>query len=263
MTSMLKSLRHYAQRTRHIRDCLRSSKQAVVGKASALTRGCSPVSRSCQIPQLREKYSTLALSGHAGTFVEVGGYDGETSSNTSFLADQGWRGIYVEPVPAFCRQIRLRHALNKVTVENVAIAKTQGIAQINVMGGLSTLNAPTAEAYKDIPWAKRDSKKRTTIEVKTAPLGAVLARNFVSPELDLMVIDVEGFEETIIQSLFATHWRPRVLIVELNDLHPDFAPYTNLQKSALRVRESILANGYAQFYADAINSIFRRECEID
>jgi Methyltransferase FkbM domain len=140
----------------------------------------------------------------------------------------------------------------------VAIAEVEGTAQISFMGTLSTLHGPTNAAYKSIPWAKGCSTNATMIQVKTAPLGAVLTRNFVPPNLELMVIDVEGSEEPIIQSLFATQWRPRVLIVELNDPHPDFAQYPDLQKSAFRVRETILANGYAQFYADAVNSIF--EC---
>jgi FkbM family methyltransferase len=253
---MREALRRQAQYMRSIRDSWRSAKKALVGKASALKAGRSPISRTCQIPQLREKYTALGLCSNAGTFVEVGGYDGESFSNTSFLADQGWRGIYVEPIPAFCTQIRLRHALNKVTVENLAIGEGEGVAQINIMGTLSTLSGPTRTAFEGIPWATGCVANAKIVQVKTASIGAVLAHNFVPSDLELMVIDVEGSEEPITQSLLATHWRPRVLIVELIDQHPDFAPYPDLQRSALRTREAILANGYTQFYADSINSIF-------
>ena len=44
-----------------------------------------------------------------GTFVEIGAYDGESFSNTSFLADLGWNGLYVEPVPKFAALCRARH----------------------------------------------------------------------------------------------------------------------------------------------------------
>ena len=37
------------------------------------------------------------LSG--GTFVEVGAFDGWSYSHTVCLAQLGWRGLYIEPVP--------------------------------------------------------------------------------------------------------------------------------------------------------------------
>src|SRR5262245_29035772 len=68
-------------------------------KFGIIANGTSAVSNSCQIPNLREQYESLGLSPHTGYFVEVGAFDGESFSNTSFLADQGWSGLYVEPVP--------------------------------------------------------------------------------------------------------------------------------------------------------------------
>jgi hypothetical protein len=45
--------------------------------------------------------------------------------------------------------------------------------------------------------------------------------------------------------------------------HPDFVPWPDLQISAARVRKAILANGYAQKYADHINSVFLRLLPFD
>src|ERR1700757_1585285 len=62
---------------------------AVSRKFSTMTKGTSPVSISCQIPNLRDRYESLGLNPHIGYFVEDGAFDGESFSNTSFLADQG------------------------------------------------------------------------------------------------------------------------------------------------------------------------------
>jgi FkbM family methyltransferase len=231
------------------------------GKLSALTHGKSAVSASCQVPDLRRKYLELGLLHSSGIFVEIGAFDGEQFSNTSFLADQGWRGLYVEPVPDFCRRIKHRHALNNVAVENVAISQTRGTCVLDLMGALSTSNTAMLQAHRSIAWAESAVHVEKKIEVKAETLEAVLAHHAIPANFDLMIVDVEGNEEPIIVSLLASRWRPRVLVVELCDIHPDFSHAIELQDSHRRVRQSLLASRYREFYTDYINSIFRLECD--
>ncbi len=226
------------------------------GKAQVVATGQSPVSKSCQLPNVRKLYSDLGLKANAGLFVEIGGFDGETFSNTSFLADQGWQGLYVEPIPEFCTRIRARHFLNRVKVERAAIADAAGSMTLQSMGALSTSSEATKEAYEKIDWAKDTSSISRSIIVPTRTLDNVLARHDIPSGFDLMVIDVEGGEEAIVKDLMSSPWRPKVLIVELNDIHPDFAPFPELQASAAATRRMILNDRYRQHYADIINSVF-------
>src|SRR5579885_680685 len=87
---------------------------AVAAHALALRGGDSfyRPTQTCQIPILGGLYEHLFGERTDGTFVEVGAYDGETYSNTSSLADLGWRGVYVEPVPSSVARCRQRHARN-------------------------------------------------------------------------------------------------------------------------------------------------------
>lgn len=222
----------------------------------AFTTGTSPVSSSCQIPNLRELYTELGLNPNSGTFVEIGAYDGESCSNTSFLADQGWRGVYIEPIPEHCASTRLRHMLNKVTVEPVAIADHDGAAKIQSMGVLTSLSAATKEAYRSIPWASGAAEAAVTVTVKTARLASVLERNDVPKKFELLVVDVEGFEEPIIEQLLDSEWRPEVLVIELIDHHPNFQDRHELVSSAERCRRELISNGFAERYADHINTVF-------
>src|SRR5262249_29624559 len=48
---------------------------AVSCKFSTMIKGTSPVSISCQIPNLRERYESLGLNPHTGYFVELGAFD--------------------------------------------------------------------------------------------------------------------------------------------------------------------------------------------
>lgn len=212
---------------------------------------------SCQIPDVIEKFRSLGLRRQKGFFVEVGGFDGETYSNTCFLADDGWQGVYVEPVPAFCRKIRWRHLFNDVAVEQVAIAEKETTLSFFVDGPLSTAQEDVDRAHENLGWLKKDRAKKQ-IKVPALPINAVLSKNGVPENFDLMVIDIEGGERAVINSLFASSWRPRILVVELCDLHPQFTHFPRLQKIDRENRSVIRRNGYKEYYADHINTIFVR-----
>lgn len=241
---------NYARRT------VVAIKDSVVRKSLVRLTGTSPVSRTCQIPEIRELYQRLGLHPKAGTFVEIGGYDGEGFSNTSFLADQGWRGIYVEPVSERCRTIRLRHMFNDVVVEPVAASDKDGDCEIRVMGALSTLDVETASAYEHIKWGKKRASRATTRTIRMEKLDFILARNAVPHDVELMIIDVEGHELPVVVALMAGPWRPRVLIVELVDDHADFNSFDTLKSNARKARQLIEAGGYTAVYSDSVNTIF-------
>jgi hypothetical protein len=126
------------------------------------------------------------------------------------------------------------------------------------MDALSTINPASLEAYRSIPWARSSADVATVVEVKTDSLNSVLARHAIPHNFDLMIIDVEGSEEPIVVSLLGSPWRPKVLVVELCDIHPDFSSEIELQTSHKRIRQSIIASGYREFYSDPVNSIFYR-----
>ena len=76
-----------------------------------------------------------------------------------------------------------------------------------------------------MPRARSATAAVRSIAVPTRTLGDVLSRHRIPEQFDLMVIDVEGGEEPVVRDLLASPWRPKVLIVELNDIHPDFVPF--------------------------------------
>ena len=224
-------------------------------KLSVLRTGSSIVSPTCQVPRIRELYRELALPS-VGVFVEVGGFDGESWSNTSFLADEGWRGLYIEPVPTHARLIRARHLFNKVKTEQVAVGERAGPLRISQMGALSTAVDVNKCAYREIEWAKPASDSSREIVVRSDTLQAILSRHRVPSMFDLMVIDVEGGEEAVVDALIGSIWRPRVLVAELEDRHESFSHFPEIVASHRRAREKLTASGYDEHYSDPINTIF-------
>ena len=214
---------------------------------------------TCQIPDLASRYRDLfGRLKTDGTFVEVGAYDGESFSNTSGLADVGWAGLYVEPVPAYAHACARRHAANKkVSVANCAVGPEVGEVDIHLGEGLSTALDEQVEVYQQIDWT-RGFHKGERIRVPQFPLDQLLVHVGIEPGFELLVVDVEGSEDAVFDSFSLEAWMPRVVIVELIDHHPSFQSFDGVTKRSSELRERIKRAGYDEYYVDEINTIFSR-----
>ena len=109
--------------------------------------------------------------------------------------------------------------------------------------------------YEQIDWAKGHHQGKT-FKVKQMPLEKVLQKSQVPVNFDLLVVDVEGFEYEVFKSFDLNIWKPKVMIVEIEDQHPSFEKFSNFTNSCKELRNYITNNGYLQFYVDEINTIF-------
>ena len=132
---------------------------ALRSKAVAMTLRRKP-SKTCQIPELHQIVTDRMDIDYNGVFVEVGAYDGERFSNTSWLADNGWQGLYVEPSKQFARLCRLRHCLNNVTVLNTAAGEAEAEATLMQIGSLSTMSSETFEEIRPYSLGTKANSKR-------------------------------------------------------------------------------------------------------
>lgn len=215
------------------------------------------VSKTCQIENITQVYELAGLNNIVGTFVEIGAFDGETHSNTSFLADKGWKGIYIEPISEFAFLARLRHLFNNVKVENSAISDKTGTQIINKMSALTTLSEDNLDAYTKIDWAKDYVANMQVEVIKTDLLENVFKKYNLDYKFDLLVVDVEGSEEIVIKSLISTKWRPQNILIELEDDHQDFQNMPNIHNSHKRVREMLVNFNYNLIWKDDINSLYK------
>ena len=209
---------------------------------------------SCQIPNLGYLWEICFGRSRDGVFVEVGAYDGHTYSNTSCLADKGWTGFYLEPIPESAKRCRERHAANpKVTVEEFAIGAEEKEIEFLVGGPLSTSNAEVASAYTSISWASSAFAGQVKVKAKQVTLDSFLASAGVRPGFDLLVVDVEGNEAQVFRGFSLSKYMPRVIVVELSDTHPDFSA---LRESNVRILDDICGADYMVIHKDSINTVF-------
>lgn len=211
----------------------------------------------CQVRGLDGIYNAAFGNLKNGTFVEIGAYDGQFVSNTCFLADLGWRGVYVEPIPEFAAACVKRHRGNPdITVVNAAVGSEAGSAELHLAGVLTTTNDNLFSAYRNTSWAKNLlSDRKVTAPVIT--LNHLLENCEIQTGFELLVVDVEGGEPDVFAGFDLARWRPKMLIVELEDHHPDFMEIESIREPTAKLRKHILKAGYTEVYVDAINTIFR------
>lgn len=214
------------------------------------------VSKECQIENLNEIYKQYFGYPSKGYFVEVGAYDGEFVSNTSCLADHGWEGLYVEPIHEFYTKCLNRHDKNNVTVANVAIGLTEGEHKIYKGETLTTLNHDQVLRYAEIDWAKTINFIEDTCDM--IRLDTLMEQLNVPKGFDILVVDVEGKESEIFQTFDLDIWKPKMMIVELEDEHPEFVKYESYVNEIKQLRSFIHTKQYSEIYRDKINTIFIR-----
>jgi FkbM family methyltransferase len=218
---------------------------------------------TCQISRLGTLYEATLGQRRDGTFVEVGAFDGDTYSNTSCLADLGWRGVYIEPVPQWAEICRTRHRNNpRVSVAQCAIGATPGRQVIEVAHSFSSLRDDVIERSKEMFRNLREDEALVpfeevftgeTVEVEVHRLETVLAAHRITPGFEVLVVDVEGYELEVFDSFDLKAWRPTLVIAELMDRDPRHA---GSGLAGLRAR--ILQCGYAHLHVDEVNTVFER-----
>ena len=158
-----------------------------------------------------------ALGGRrGGTFVDVGGYNGVTGSNTLFFEQyRGWTGVLVEPVSAMraaAETVRrcpcLPYAVAAGSGEATFVEVAEGFRQ---MSGL-------ADSYDTDTLARvrADPRHRErTIRVETRDLGAILGdAGLTAP--DFVSLDIEGGEVAALETFDFTRFAVRFWAIENN-----------------------------------------------
>lgn len=211
---------------------------------------CSP---TCQVPTLWTFYEQYFGCRSDGCFVEVGAFDGEYTSNTSGLADIGWVGYYIEPVPEYYQRCKARHAGNaNVVVSRYAIGSASGNATIHVGGALSTISHEIRENFDSLEWAKGRFTGET-IEVAQVTLDEYLAMYNVEENFELLVVDVEGHEWQVLRSFDILRWKPQMVIIELHDQNDD---YLLIRDNCNKIVNYFDDNAYKVIFKDRTNTIY-------
>jgi FkbM family methyltransferase len=176
-------------------------------------------------PALHDLDRKLAvwLPERGGFFVEAGAYDGFIQSNTYWLERfRGWRGVLVEPVPHLF--VRARRVRRRSQVFNCALVPPDhgGDAVTLRYGGLMSVvkgargRAEDEERHVGAGDMFGLDDVAYDISVPARTLTSVLEEARAPGEIDLLSLDVEGFEASVLRGLDLDRFAPRFIVMEMD-----------------------------------------------
>ncbi len=186
------------------------------------------------------------------SYIDIGANHPFSLNNTAFFYHKGSRGINIEPNPELF-QLLQEHRKNDINL-NIGIAHEKGFMDFYVMSvpTMSTFSLTESEMLR----------KETSIDVsrviktKTDTLSNVLNEHAQGIFPDFLSLDVEGFEEAILESIDYDHNFPKVICIET-------LTYTenNTELKEQSLIDYLISKGYILYADTYINSVLVR-CDL-
>jgi FkbM family methyltransferase len=200
-----------------------------------------------------DRVLTRIFAGRSpGFYVDVGAHHPQRFSNTQLFYEQGWSGINIEPNP-----------------DAIGEFKSARARDINLQLGISdrpqiltyycfddpALNTFDPELMKS-RLASTPYKVVKTTQIPVEPLADVLAKHLPEERsIDLLTIDVEGFDFAVLRSNDWTRFRPTWVLVEALETDVERALQGDLFAFMTK-------NGY-RLFAKTFNTLFFQEIPKD
>jgi hypothetical protein len=175
-------------------------------------------------------FDGLLKSKRNGFFIEAGGYDGETHSNSLYFElERDWTGILIEPIPSNYKRILSKG--RNIYVLNACIAEKKPIvSKFRVYDALSGRLSEMNDAHQD----------RIDKESNTAKVWAYIpcfSLNTILKAIDVDTIDyfsLEGGEFSVVQTIDYKRLNIRSFSIEHN----------GFQEPKMKITNYLLSKGY-------------------
>lgn len=184
-----------------------------------------------------------------GRYLDIGTQDPVRDSVSHAFYERGWRGVHVEPTPAYAAAMRL--ARPDETIIEAAVSQAPGPIQFFEIPetGISTGVAEIAQRHRKAGWEHR------VITVPTVTLAGLF--DLMGPgAIHWLKIDVEGMEADVLGSWGDHLARPMALVIE--------ATAPNSQTQTHRAwYDLVLSRGYRDVLFDGLSRYFIHESQAE
>jgi FkbM family methyltransferase len=150
-----------------------------------------------------------------GIYVDVGAHHPFRFSNTCLLHLQGWRGINIDALPGSMSVFRAARPRD-ICLET-AVSDHAGTLSYHMF------TEPALNTFDGLLAAEREASgwpRSGQIHMPCVPLAEILQRELPrlgADTVDVLSVDVEGFDLSVLRSNDWSLFRPRVLLVEAID----------------------------------------------
>ena len=144
--------------------------------------------------------------GLAGTFVELGAFDGVTDSNTFMLQHCfGWKGVLIEASPLNFRMLNQSGRETGATLWHSGVCNSSAGVIKFADGTMCKNQQPcalqTAGAFEFITPTRQKLRRHHTVPVRCRPLSDILRDSSLNGPIDFLSLDVEGSEAKVLQTV--------------------------------------------------------------
>jgi len=162
------------------------------------------------------------IKSRRGFFVEAGANNGIRQSNTLYFEKyMGWKGLLIEPIPELAAECGMNRP--RCIVENCALVSDNYSSDTVVMqycNLMSLVKGGMKSEEEEAEHLKRGRQFLDNLEeiyeiaVPARTLTQVLDQYEVE-HIDLLSLDVEGYEAEVLSGIDFDKYRPRYMLIEV------------------------------------------------
>ena len=182
-------------------------------------------------------------------YLDLGDNHAKQLSNTYMLYKKGMRGVLVEANPQLIGELKFYRSEDVILNKCISNHSDESL-QFYIMSG-DGLSCTSMDAVNEMIEKNPQLYIKDTITVDTITVNQILQKYFSKAPI-LLSIDIEGQEESILQTLDYDKYAPLIVIVERIDYGTTIA--TKKRKDL--IADIMSQNGYFEYAFTGINSIF-------
>jgi len=183
-----------------------------------------------------------------GYYVDVGCAHPRQISSTYLFYQRGWRGIGIDPNAEYS-PLWLKYRPHDVYV-NSAISDNDGIANYQVYANPEYNSIVDGHVAQPLTPSRQPPRLLERRQLQVQRLSNVLERFEVKKNFELLSIDVEGAELSVLRGLDFTRWQPQLMVIEMLEFdvfNPQCSEVVSFCRDAgYAFRGYIIQNAYFQ-----------------
>lgn len=188
------------------------------------------------------------LNKENGYYVDIGSNHPTLLNNTYLFYLNGWTGINVEPNPSAYQNIMKKRPKDLNLNIGIDLSVNKQRLYIFEPTTMSTFSSIQAKEYQKLGYRLIEKKS-----IECMPLKELFKRNKPKTlDIDLLNIDVEGMEESVINSNDWNIYRPKMVILET-------VKHSPIVKTTYKYNKLMKQLGYVAFADTFINTIYMSE----
>jgi FkbM family methyltransferase len=160
-----------------------------------------------------------------GFYLDIGAHDGRTSSNTFHLEEFGWGGILIEPIPfkyfklLSYRGREMNSFVNAACVSPSYKSKTVEMIYCDLMSFIPEISSVDSSSWLEGSLQFMNPlEEQIVLHVPARTVNSILRELSAPQRIDLLSIDVEGSELSVLEGLDLAEFSFGLVIIETEEV---------------------------------------------